>query len=131
MHRAGHRVGLLHHVGGGNLGDDATQDAVSRNIKKRWPDVELIGLSMTPEDSEKRHGIRTFAIRRQRWTFGYAGGRGASTVNEKVMSTLVKNRFVYGLIRVMYRVAIRIPRTSFEEFAFLYRSYRIVKAWMS
>ncbi len=29
------RIGLLHHVGGGNLGDDATLDAVAGSIKRR------------------------------------------------------------------------------------------------
>ena len=34
------RIGLLDQLGGGNLGDDATLQAVVQNIKSRWPDAE-------------------------------------------------------------------------------------------
>ena len=48
MAKAGKRIGLLHHMGGGNLGDDGTLDAVLQNIRSRWPDSEIVGLSMNP-----------------------------------------------------------------------------------
>ena len=35
------KIGLLNHMGGGNLGDDATQDAVIENIKRRWPEAVI------------------------------------------------------------------------------------------
>ena len=90
MSGLGRRIGLLHHVGGGNLGDDATQDAVMQNIRDRWPDAVLIGLSMNPADTEKRHGIPSYAIRRQRWSFGYAGGTDELTVKGKLRNLLGK-----------------------------------------
>jgi hypothetical protein len=36
------KIGLLNHMGGGNLGDDATQDAVIENIKRRWPEAVIL-----------------------------------------------------------------------------------------
>src|SRR5215510_11466106 len=57
------KIGLLDHLGGGNLGDDATLDAVMQNIKSRWPQAEIFGFSMNPSDTESRHGIRSYPIR--------------------------------------------------------------------
>jgi hypothetical protein len=55
LYAAKHWVGLLHHVGGGNLGDDATLDA--DNTKRRWPNAEIAAFSMNPDDTKTRHGI--------------------------------------------------------------------------
>ena len=57
-------IGLLDHLGGGNLGDDATLQAVMQNIKSRWPDAKIVGLSMNPDDTQRRHGIAAYPIRR-------------------------------------------------------------------
>ena len=48
------RIGLLDHLGHGNLGDDATLVAVTQQIKNRWPMSEIIGLSLNPDDTESR-----------------------------------------------------------------------------
>jgi polysaccharide pyruvyl transferase WcaK-like protein len=61
------RIGLLDHMGAGNLGDDSTQTAVIANIRQRWPAAMIYGFSMNPPDTERRHGIRAFAIRRRTW----------------------------------------------------------------
>ena len=60
-----HAIGLMDHLGGGNLGDDTTQTAVIQNIKKRWPDARIYGFTMSPSDTEARHGIRTYPLRRR------------------------------------------------------------------
>jgi polysaccharide pyruvyl transferase WcaK-like protein len=58
------RVALLDHMGGGNLGDDATQTAVIQNIRRRRPGADIIGLSMNQTwnsrlcDSQKYMGRR-------------------------------------------------------------------------
>lgn len=58
------RIGLLDHMGYGNLGDAATQDAVIANIRKRVPDAELVGFSLIPSDTLQRHGIPSYPILR-------------------------------------------------------------------
>jgi polysaccharide pyruvyl transferase WcaK-like protein len=58
------KIGLLDHVGGGNLGDDATLDAVADTIKRRWPNAEIVAFSMNPDDTETQHGIMSHSIRR-------------------------------------------------------------------
>jgi polysaccharide pyruvyl transferase WcaK-like protein len=74
------KIGLLHHVGGGNLGDDATLEAVAGNIRRRWPKAEIVAFSMNPDDIEARHGIMSHPIQRKCWTVGYrlAGTEGLS-----------------------------------------------------
>ena len=57
------RIGLLEYFGTGNLGDDATVDAVRLQIERRWPDALIIGLSVNPGDSAARHGISAYPIR--------------------------------------------------------------------
>lgn len=59
-----HRVGILGHVGNKNLGDEAIIAAVIQNIRDRWPDAEICGLTITPVDTQKRHRIPSFPIRR-------------------------------------------------------------------
>ena len=59
MVRSGKKVGLLDHMGGGNLGDDATFDAVMQNIQKRWPDSVIVAFSMNPSDTQRRQDFRS------------------------------------------------------------------------
>jgi polysaccharide pyruvyl transferase WcaK-like protein len=55
-------IGLLDHMGYGNLGDAATQEALIANIRARVPDARIIGFSLNPVDTEKRHGIPSYPI---------------------------------------------------------------------
>lgn len=126
--RVGRKIGLLHHIGGGNLGDDATQDAVIQNIRERWPDVVLIGLSMNPEDTEKRHGIPAYEIRRRRWTLGYRSEAAETTAKGTLKRLVAKNRVIFALLRAMNGVAIRMPKAFFQELAFLFNSFRVVRS---
>jgi hypothetical protein len=54
---AARTIGLLDHMGYGNLGDAAIQDSVIANIRRRMPEVRLVGFSLVPDDTMKRHGI--------------------------------------------------------------------------
>lgn len=55
-------VGLLDHMGYGNLGDAATQDVVIENIRKRIPNVRLVAFSQVPDDTVRRHGVPCYPI---------------------------------------------------------------------
>jgi polysaccharide pyruvyl transferase WcaK-like protein len=121
------RIGLLHHVGGGNLGDDATLDAVAGNIKRRWPNAEIVALSMNPDDTERRHGIKSYDLRRNRWIIGYkATGAGAS-FKARVKALAQKSRPVIYLLNAT-SVAIRLPIDTLGELSFLVSSRRILKS---
>jgi polysaccharide pyruvyl transferase WcaK-like protein len=44
------------------LGDAAIQESVIQNIRRRWPESEIVGFTLNPADTERRHGIRSFPI---------------------------------------------------------------------
>lgn len=122
------KIGLLHHIGGGNLGDDGTQDAVMQNIKRRWPHAEMIGFSVNPDDTRERHGIPSYAIRKKTWHFGYRFVRSEVTFKEKMKSVVNKYRFLFRLLRAINFMIIRMPKAFFQEIAFLCKSFRIIRS---
>jgi polysaccharide pyruvyl transferase WcaK-like protein len=117
------RVGLLHHVGGGNLEDDATLDAVADNIKRRWPNAEIAAFSMNPDDTETRHGIMSYPIRRKGWTIGYKPARTEATLKETVRALTRKHKAVFYLLKATNAV-VRLPSEMFHELWFLALSRR-------
>lgn len=58
------RVGLLGPFGGGNLGDAAIQQSMIEAIRRAHPRAEIVGISLDPGDTYRRHGIRSLAIGR-------------------------------------------------------------------
>lgn len=57
------RVGLFGHYGQDNLGDEAVILSSIQNLRERIPNIELVGLSLNPEDTRKRYDIEAFPIR--------------------------------------------------------------------
>jgi polysaccharide pyruvyl transferase WcaK-like protein len=53
--------------GYGNLGDAATQDAVILQLRREYPEAEIVGFSLNPKDTETRHSIKSFPISWQSW----------------------------------------------------------------
>lgn len=56
------RIAFLDHMGLGNLGDAATQDAIIHHVRSRNPEAELCLVSLDPVDSARRHGLLSYAI---------------------------------------------------------------------
>jgi polysaccharide pyruvyl transferase WcaK-like protein len=110
------KIAILHHTGGGNLGDDAIMDVVIHNIRSRWPDAEIAAFSMNPGDTGRRHGIPSFAIRRHTWGIGYASRENAKTEKTK--------RGPGNWLATTRNPAIRLPRNIFRELAFLATSFQ-------
>ena len=121
------RIGLLHHIGGGNLGDDATMDVVMRNIKQRWPHAAITAFSMNPDDTEKRHGIPAYRVSTKTWPFGYKPPSTEATLKETVKTLASRYKFVFYLLRTIYALTIRMPRAFFRELSFLAASFRIMR----
>ncbi len=97
------RIGLMGTFGYGNLGDAAIQDAMIQSIYKRFPDAEIFGFSINPEDTEARHHIRSFPITRMSW-------------NQKISDRNLYGKFMHFLqskdgpvYRSLERWAARIP----------------------
>jgi polysaccharide pyruvyl transferase WcaK-like protein len=56
------KIGLLDHMGYGNFGDAATQEALIAHIRLRVPEAQIVGFSLNPADTEMRHGIPSYSI---------------------------------------------------------------------
>lgn len=113
------KVALLHHTGGGNLGDDASLDVVISNIQRRWPRAAITVFSMNPDDTAKKHGVPSHPIRRYEWGIGYKS-------DSSITSAPNKYRFIRWL-QTTSNLTIRIPRAMVRELAFLITSRRILK----
>jgi polysaccharide pyruvyl transferase WcaK-like protein len=57
-----HRVGLISPYTGGNLGNAAIISAMIANIRTRIPDAEIVGITLNPDDTRRRHGIQAFPL---------------------------------------------------------------------
>lgn len=123
------KIGLLNHMGAGNLGDDATQDAVIQNIKSRWPNAEIFLFSMNPADTRSRHGISSYPIRKELWTRSEGHVNGSQPVKMKVKNTVQKYRLLFQLLRAINTIAIKVPCFLFDELPFLGKSFRIIKTF--
>lgn len=121
MERTHTKIALLHHTGGGNLGDDATVDAVIHNIGRRWPEAEITAFSMNPSDTVKKHGVPSYPIRRHTWDIGYESA--------KMEATPASKPSFLSRLRTTKNPAIRLPRAIFRELAFLVASLRILRSF--
>lgn len=129
MARAIAEVALLNHIGSGNLGDDATLQAVMSNIKRRWPDAKITALTMNPEDTRKRHRVCSYPIRSKTWSFGYVAPTTQPTLKGKFKDRLSRNRFLFRFLRIVNAALVRGPKGLLREISFLVTSFRIMKSF--
>jgi polysaccharide pyruvyl transferase WcaK-like protein len=105
------RIAVLHHLGAGNLGDEAALQSVIQNILKRQPDAEVTALTMNPGDTTARYGIPALPIRSHTWGKGY-GSRADDS------EQAAKSRFGAWLGSTRNPL-VRIPRALLREVMFL------------
>ena len=116
------KIGLLDHMGYGNLGDAATQEALIENMRRRMPGVEIVGFSLNPEDTKRRHGIRSYSI--TQWHPGLAKSTdtGTSDIGEmRSFKSILKQIPIFSTIvkRLLY---------LYREFAHLIRSFKVLRS---
>src|SRR5215469_4638459 len=110
MERHPMRIALLHHTGSGNLGDQASVDAVIGNIRRRWPDSTIGLLSMNPSETARIHGVPSYPLRSYTWEVGYT-----SAAREPNSASAF--RFTRWL-RTTRTPVVRVLRAVFRELAF-------------
>lgn len=115
------------------------------NIRCRWPHATLIGLSLNPYDTEQRHGIRSYAIRRDSKLpppprFQPPVSPGASLVSPaaslsppaspkaRLKRLFSRCQIILLVLRAINTAAIRIPKAILQELLFLAESLRIVRS---
>jgi polysaccharide pyruvyl transferase WcaK-like protein len=115
-------IGLLDHMGYGNLGDAAIQESVIANIKKRLPNARLVAFSLIPDDTTKRHGIPCYPILRWHPTLEKTGNQAGGTRNltSRLKKALKNNPLVY----TWAKPALELVR----EVGFWVRSYRVLRS---
>lgn len=126
------RIGLLNHMGGGNLGDDATQNAVIQNIKRRWPNAEIVLFSMNPADTRTRHGVPSYPIRTETWIRSeeHPNGGSPTTVKSDVKNAVRKCQVLLRVCRAINNtVSVKVPRALSDELLFLGKSFRIIRSF--
>ena len=115
------RIGLLDHMGYGNLGDAAIQESMIANISKRLPNATFVAFSLRPADTTKRHNIPCHPIT---WSCpvdtdqGIDAGRW-QTRRGKLKSWLKNNRVIHFLAKPVIDLV--------RELRFCGRSYRIIR----
>lgn len=63
-----YRIGLFGHYGQNNLGDEAVILSSIQNLSERIPNLDLVGLSINPDDTRERYQIESFPIRNKNST---------------------------------------------------------------
>jgi polysaccharide pyruvyl transferase WcaK-like protein len=127
MSRTNTRIGLLHHVGGGNLGDDATLESVAGNIRRRWPTAEIIAFSMNPGDTEARHGITSYPVRRTGWSVGFSDAGPEPFLRARLKTFTRKHKPLFYLLKATSAVG-RLTSGIFRELSFLMSSHHHIKS---
>jgi polysaccharide pyruvyl transferase WcaK-like protein len=56
------RIAIWGHYHGRNLGDELVVSTICAAVRRRIPGAELVGISMTPADTEARHGMPAYPI---------------------------------------------------------------------
>ncbi len=119
------KVALVNHVGGGNLGDDATITAVMQGIRMRWPGAEIHAITMNPKDSEIRHGIPCHKIRRQTWSIKPVPADAGSATSRVAGHRRYKRAAQF--LRKLTKRVFGLPRLLFGEAIFLNASRKQIR----
>jgi polysaccharide pyruvyl transferase WcaK-like protein len=115
------KIALLHHTGGGNLGDDATLEVVIQNIRRRWPEADITVFSMNPSDTARKYGVESYPIRRHTWNIGYASAHPVEDEHKEDRRFKLRRK---GSVR-----ALRGPQAVFRELVFLSTSFKHLKSF--
>lgn len=117
------KIGLLDHMGYGNLGDAATQEALIVNIQKRIPEAEIIGFSLNPDDTRKRHNIVSYSI--TSWHPGLRKGDQNATNDQLHLWSQIKSfaKNIPVISKISKRALLLI-----DEIGHLARSFKVLRS---
>lgn len=133
------KIGILNHVGNGNLGDEATVAAVIQNIKRRFPTAEIYGFSINPDDTKERHCIPTYPLRSSHRQSLLSGLHGtvkpviSRPEQPKARLSMGKARWrtfppLYNSLRIT-NMSLLFFLSGFQELYFLLKSFNILRGF--
>jgi polysaccharide pyruvyl transferase WcaK-like protein len=108
------RIAIWGHYHGGNQGDDVVVRALRDEFRRRFPDAQLLGISLSPADTRERHGIEALPLRRS--SERAAAARPAAAAGGPARPP--------GPLRAALRRLRRLLLDVAEEPGFLWRCYR-------
>ena len=86
MIRPVRRIGLYGYLGSGNLGNDASLEAVLAWLRSTHPDLELRCITIAPDEVLARYGIRSVPLG---WRWSRDGGGRAAQAARKLLGRLL------------------------------------------
>jgi polysaccharide pyruvyl transferase WcaK-like protein len=116
------RIGLMDHMGFGNMGDAAIQESLIANIRRRIPTAQLVAFSSIPEDTRQRHNLESYPIF---WSYQKRDGSDASPARPATLTSWLKQALKG--CRPFYAVA-KPVHDLLHEIVHLIRSYSTVKS---
>lgn len=132
--RTAKKIGIFGHIGNKNLGDEAIFAAVIQNIRRRCPSAYIYGFTLKPQDTEERHKIKVFPIRRIKANTRQVNKRESYMFTSEVMGRKskpigkVKTRLKSIPLIYLFLKAVKglfdIICNSLLEVTFLWTSYR-------
>lgn len=128
---------MFGHVGNRNLGDEAIIHVVIQNIKRRYPSAEIRGFTLKPMDTEERHNIKSFPIRRlDKVTVATSTGADISDDDQanarpfrlfdSAKAKLKKFPSLFLFLKKIQTLSLAL-RSALKEPSFLLQSYRNMK----
>jgi polysaccharide pyruvyl transferase WcaK-like protein len=122
-------VAIWGHYHGNNLGDDLVVAAIAHNLRDRVVDVDLVGISLDPADTRRRHRIPTLPLR---WTAERAAAStDPITARTDPLKAQHTRLLAFGPVRFTahaIRRVLGIARRIAHEPGFLVRSWRRLAA---
>jgi len=125
------KIGILSPSGTGNLGDEATVAVLIEEIRSRYPQAEIYGLTVNPDDTRERHGIPAYPARNETSTpatpaIGNSGTDTASIHGTDLIKVRLKSiPFLYASLKAVQGVS-RLLVNTIGEVPFLAKSFRRV-----
>jgi polysaccharide pyruvyl transferase WcaK-like protein len=110
----------------GNLGNAAILSAMIANIRQRVLDAEIIGITLSPEDTRHRHGIDAFPITSaSRSNYSSSNANGSATQHQPTNGLW---RIKEGLKHIpLLRPLVRAIRLYCMEFVHIVAASRLVR----
>jgi polysaccharide pyruvyl transferase WcaK-like protein len=104
-------------------------EAVIHHIQSRWPQSAIFAFSMNPEDTQARHGVGAYAIRRNTWTVGAVSSNGMPDSRRRLKAAARLHPLLFKILRTVYALVFKVPAGFYREVGFLAKSWRILRSF--
>jgi polysaccharide pyruvyl transferase WcaK-like protein len=118
------QIGVVHHMDGGNLGEDASVLGIVECIKARRPEARIVGLPMVRQDNT-RALEPPFSHRSVEDDSPSSHHR--MTFKSKVKFFVINTPIIFKTLKALHTLA-TAPRAIAGELVFLFRSFRKVRS---